>query len=105
METRNQMANLKDTAKEYVAPETKVISELIKVSVNLELFNKVIHEGEADEFNYDYIMVDDVEYRVPKVVIKQLKAQLEANPSLKFFSVAKVGEGMKTVYTVIPLTE
>jgi len=99
------MATLKQTANDYVAPETKNIAELNKVTVDLELFTKTVHEGEEDEFSYDYIMVEDQEYRVPKPVISQLKKQIEANPELKFFSVAKEGTGLKTTYTVIPLSE
>ena len=98
-----EMATIKEEAKNYVAPETKNIAELEKVSVDLELKTKVVHEGEADSFSYRYTEINDEEYRVPVVVIKQLKAQIEANKDLKFFRVAKTGAGLKTEYTVIPV--
>jgi len=96
------MANLKENAKQYIAPTTKNISELEKVSVDIEMETKIVHEGESDEFGYYFITVDEIEYRVPKPVLGQLKAQLEANPELKFFSVSKAGTGKGTTYTVIP---
>ena len=95
--------NIKQTAKEYVPMETLNIIALPKVSVDMEIFDKVVNEGEDTEFKYQYILVDEVEYRVPLSVIKQLKTFLADNDSLKFFKVVKEGEGMKTTYTVIPL--
>ena len=99
------MPNLKDTANSYIPPTTRNISELDNVFVNIEVRNKIVHEGEHDQFSYDYITVDEEDYRVPKTVIAQLKVQLEANPDLKLFSVSRTGEGMKTAYTVIPISE
>jgi hypothetical protein len=100
-----QMANLKEESINYVTPTTKNISELDKVPVDAEVFDKVVNEGQPDEFRYQYIKADDVEYRLPSSVKKQLKAHLQANPDLMYFSVNKQGEGIKTEYTVIPLSE
>lgn len=97
------MTSIKDSAKAYVPPTTLNIVDLDKVSVNMDLKNKVVREGEVDEFNYDFIEVDDKEYRVPTSVKKQLKAILESKPELEFFKVTKTGEGLKTEYQVITL--
>jgi hypothetical protein len=101
-EEMNKMASLKETAKAYVPPQTKNIADLDIVQTTLDLKTKVVNEGTPEEFSYDYIVVDEIEYRVPKSVIKQLKAQLEANPSLEAFQVTYEGEGLNREYTVIP---
>ena len=98
----NKMATLGQNAKEYVSPETKNIAELEKVSIELDLKNKVVNEGTPDQFNYNFIVVDEVEYRVPNVVLKQLKQLLEQKPEMKYFSVSKEGTGLNTSYLVIP---
>lgn len=96
------MAQLWKEATEYETPKTQNIADLESVSVDMDLQEKTVGEGE-DAFTYKYIVVKDVEYRVPVVVLKQLKSQLEANPGLSTFRVSKEGEGLKTQYTVIPL--
>ena len=98
----NKMAELKQVAKDYIAPTTRNISELDEVSVSLEVKKKTVGEGEK-EFTYSYITVGEEEYRVGASVLKQLKAHLEAKPNMQKFSVNKEGEGLKTVYTVLPL--
>jgi len=102
---KNKMANIKECAENYIAKETKNIAELERVSVDLEIENKVVNQGESNEWNYDFVTIDEEEYKVNQTVLKQLKVQLEANPSLLFFKVSKEGEGLKTAYTVIPLLE
>jgi len=97
------MANIKDVANATEEKATKLISDLAKVNTEMQVFTKIVHEGEEDEFIYDYIVVNDVEYRVPKSVLLQLKEHLKQNPSLEFFRVVKAGEGLKSAYTVLPL--
>lgn len=98
-----RMATIRESAKEYVSPETKNIVELESVSTELDIKEKVVNEGEKGEFRYNFIVVDDEEYRVPNSVLKQLKAQLEAKEDSSSFRVTKSGEGLKTEYTVIML--
>ena len=59
------MAQLKQVAEDYVPPETKNIVELESVKVNVEVENKTVKPGTKDEFSYNYIMVNDEEYRMP----------------------------------------
>jgi len=94
------MANIKDSAKAYEPKTTKNISELKEVLADMDLQHKIVNEGTKEEFSYDYIMVKDEEYRVPKTVLKQLKAQLEEK-DVKMFKVNKTGEGLSTEYTVV----
>jgi len=97
------MSNLRESALEYKPIETKVISDLKKVSTSLDVYEKTFKEGEKDEFTVKLVKVDDEEYRVPNTVLKQLKVQLEEKPEMEFFKVKKQGEGLKTEYTVIGL--
>lgn len=97
------MSSLKDTATQYEPPQTKNIADLKKVSTDVDMQIKTVHEGEADEFSYHYFVQDGEEYRVPITVLVQLKEHLAANPSLEWVKVSKKGEGLKTTYTVIPI--
>ena len=97
------MAKLKDMAKNYESPETKNIAELDEVSTDLEVEVKTVNEGTPEEFSVNETIIEDVAYRVPNSVLKQLKAILEDNPKLTKFKVKKTGEGLKTSYQVIPL--
>ena len=97
------MAKIYEEAMNYKPAETENIAELDRVPVDLDVKD---FEGVRDDgapFHYKFIEVDEEQYRVPVVVLKQLKAHLTANPELKFFRVSKMGEGLKTEYTLIPL--
>lgn len=96
------MATIRESAQGYEPPQTRNISELKSVNTEMDIQHKVVGEGES-AFEYDYIVKDGEEYRVPKSVLKQLKTQLEENPEATEFKVKKTGEGMKTEYTVILL--
>ena len=98
------MAQLKQLAQEYKPIETKNVTELESVSVDLEVKEKTAGEGE-NTFTYKYIEVGGEEYRIGASVLKQLKAHLEENPDLKKFKVTKEGTGLKTSYTVIPMAD
>ena len=99
------MASLRDSAIAYVAPaRTKNIAELNRVSTNLNLERKSGKTKEGEEYVIDYITVGGEQYRVPASVLKSLKLILEDNPTLKEFKVKKIGTGLDTEYTVIPLS-
>ena len=99
------MATLKELAKVFVPKQTKNIADLPKCSVDCEVNNTGIGiDNEGKEFKYSYVLLNGDEYRVPASVIGQLKDLLEENPELKSFKVKKSGEGLKTRYTIIPLT-
>jgi len=97
------MANLSEEANAYEPPKTKNISDLAEVNVDTEVKTKVATKKTGEEFTYKYIEVAGEEYRVANIILGQLKEQLAANPGLKKFKVSKTGEGLKTIYTVIPL--
>ncbi len=98
------MANLKDTAKAYEPKKTKNIADLEVVNLEtlqVEERNGVNNEGK--EFNYQVVIKDNDEYRVPASVLADIKTIIENKPTLKTVKVIKKGTGMGTEYTVIPL--
>ena len=97
------MVNLKDEAKAYESKSVGNIADLPKVSTELEVAERTGTNDEGKEFSYKVITIDGEDYRVPKSVLKSLKALLEDNPKLGFFKVKKTGVGMSTEYIVIPL--
>ena len=107
--------NIKEMSNEYEPVEFKNISEFNKIAINLEITPKMVSftdkktkEVEEKELNFVNLTHEDgkeYEVRVPNKVLGQLKEQIKANPKMKFFSVAKSGEGLGTQYTVIPIME
>ena|SRR3990167_9651632 len=95
--------SLKEEAKAYVPQQTKNISDLSEVSVELVLEDRKGKDKNGDEFAYRVIVVDGEDYRVPGKVLGDLKSILEKKPSLSKFAVSKKGTGLNTQYTVIPL--
>jgi len=99
----NQMANLKDTAMAYEPPQTLNVADLEVVSVDIEVKSETGTNKDGEDFEYNYIEVDDKKYRVPNSVLSELKTIIEEQPELKKFRVKKTGSGLQTRYTVIPL--
>lgn len=99
------MATLKDTAKAYVPQQTKNIAELKRVSVSTEVFSDKGKDKDGMEFTYNYIVVDGERYRIPGVVIGDIKGLLSEMPNLKEVKVMKSGTGLTTKYQVVPLLE
>lgn len=97
------MPTIRDSAKNYVSKQSKNIAMLSEVPVDLQILIGKAKDNKGDEFTYNYVELNGEEYRVPDVVLKQLKAILEKKPSLAKFSVSKAGTGFQTQYTVIPL--
>lgn len=99
---RNEtMAKMKDMAKDYTPKATPNISELEKVSVDVEIKEEEFTTEEGDTFKVNIAIVEGKKYRVPNMVLKQLKAILTKKPYIKYISVVKDGEGLKTSYSVV----
>lgn len=96
------MATIRNTAKDHVLTTTKNISELDRVQADLEIHTRKGNNEAGISFEYNYITVDEQDYRMPNSVLGQLKVLIEDDPSLNYFKVKKTGEGMQTRYTVIP---
>lgn len=102
-EELHTMANLKQTAMDYVPQTTLNIADLEVVSIDIDVKTKNGTKQDGEEYEYDYIEVDGKQYRVPKTVLTELKKHLEKNPNMAKFSVEKTGTGLNTRYTVIPI--
>ena len=87
-----EQKSIKDEAKAYEAPaRTKNISELPKVSIDLNLSSETFKNKEGEEFVVKSVMVDGQKYRIPNSVLNQVKVMLEDNPNIKHFKVRKTG--------------
>ena len=95
------MKSLKEKAKQYETPKTLNISDLEFVGVDAEIKTKNVVMDNGESFEYDYIVENNIEYRVPKSVLRQLKVLLTAEPNLTAFRVVKSGTGMQTEYMVL----
>ena len=100
-----RMATFKEEAQAYTPQQTKNVADLDKVSTNAELKEHVAKQGTPDEFKYKYLEVNGERYRVPGVVIGDLKAILEKMPNLEFVTVLKQGTGTATRYQVLPWSQ
>ena len=97
------MQNIKEAAKAYVPPQTLNIADLEKVSVEVPIENRIIKEGTPEEFSIMVALIGKKEYRVPGIVLKDLKLLINELPKMEHFKVIKAGSGISTQYTVIPL--
>ncbi len=101
------MGSIKEEAQAYEGRSTRTVDELEKVSVDLVLTDDeydIEEDGKTKTVKQKIFNIDGEDYRVPNSVLRDLKIILADNPSIKFFKVKKVGEGLKTNYTVIPLS-
>lgn len=99
------MGSIKDKSEGYTPPTTLNVSELKRISVDVEIFEKTGQKKDGEVFSYNAIEINKQEYRVPISVLKQLKEQLKENPKMKYFKVNKSGSGFDTTYIVIPLKD
>ena len=97
------METIKDKAQAYEPPQTKNITELSSVSVDIEVKEKEFTREDQTTFKVNVIEINGEDYRVPNSVLKSLKVWLVEKPEIKNFKVTKEGEGLKTTYTLMPL--
>ena len=72
-EVQKNMGNIKEEAMAYESPQTKNISELARVPVDLEVTERVFKEGTPEEFRMKTIKVNGEDYRIPVSVLESLK--------------------------------
>lgn len=89
------MSNFKDIE----LPKPKVISDLEAVSVMEKVHSEVRKDNDGENYTVNFILKDDIEYRVPNSVIKQVQDLIVAN-GVTTFKVIKTGEGMQTKYSI-----
>lgn len=72
------------------------------VNMPLQVFDGVDMNGR--KFRYFYVEGRDGQrYRVPGIVLAQVKEHLSENPEQCLFKVKRSGEGLKTMYLVVPV--
>ncbi len=99
------MTNFKESANAFVPMKMKNIADLPSVDVNLEIKDGEGIDDGGKPYKYKFFELNSDRYRVPGVVLGQLKDILEVKPDLKTFKVKKTGTGKEgTKYTVIQLT-
>jgi hypothetical protein len=97
------MATVRESAENFVPASSLTIADLEAVSVSEDIVEKTYKEGTADEYTNNVIVKEGKDYRVPDIVLKNLKAVLKEKPNMTTFKVTKEGEGIHTSYTIIPL--
>ena len=98
------MGSIGEESDNYVPQTTESLTELDKVSVNLEIEERgPFMNDKKEEFMTKVVVVDEKEYRVPLTVLRDLKEIRKEKPDLEFFKVTSNGTGLKTRYTVIAL--
>lgn len=96
--------DFKQTAMDYVPQKMRNISELPLIDTSLELLDGEGVDDTGKAYKYKYIELNGEKFRVPNIVIGQLKDILEVKPDLKHFKVKKAGQGIQgTKYTVIQM--
>ena len=97
------MATLSEEAKSYEPATTKNIAELDIVETSWPVETREGTDQNGQPYSFKVVVKDGQDYRVPSSVLVNLKSVLAKKPDLQKFSVSKIGEGMSTKYTVIPL--
>lgn len=100
------MKSIKEEAQGFIPKQTKMknISELPQVSVDLEIKEGKGIDEHDKEFSFKFVEINGERYRMPNIVLGLIKDILEENPNMQTFKVKKTGEGLKTRYTLIPLS-
>ena len=97
------MATIREESMAYVPQENLNIADLDKVNTELTLTDEEREDKEGVKYSVKLATIDGKKYRVPLVVLGQLKTVMSAKPEMTEFKVIKSGEGKQTKYTVIPL--
>lgn len=103
------MATLKDEALAYEPKQTHNIADLEKFDISEPVETRTGIKDNGQEYQYYVLMRDGEEYRVPNSVMDTVKNLIQANAKhgkeIKYLSVDKTGEGMKSKYSVITLEQ
>lgn len=100
------MTTIGEEAQKYEVKGIKNISELPEVNIDLILLEGEGTAKDGSKYKYKYTELNGDKYRVPGVVLGQIKLLKEEMPGFKKFKVKKTGEGKTgTEYTVIPIIQ
>lgn len=97
------MGTLGQESKDYEAPKTSNIADLEVVRLDSPIEDREGTDKDNKTFKYKVMIVDGIEYRVPGIVMGDIKAILEIKPETKCVKVTRKGTGLGTTYNVIQL--
>lgn len=93
--------NLKELAKEYVAPKKLNIADLDVVNLNdIEIYQNKGKDKDDKTFVYHAFKIGDNEFRVPNIVIEKIQEILKLKPTVTKINVIREGTGYSTKYKV-----
>ena len=94
------MATIKEEAMAYEPKTTLNIADLEAVPVDLDLYDGEGSDDKGEPFKYKYAVLNEKQYRVPNVVLGEIKKMLKLKPEIKKVKVNKHGSGLSTRYEV-----
>ena len=94
------MTTINEAAEAYEPKQTLNVSELPEVPLDCELHDGSGTDEQGKEFKYKFISVNGKEYRVPSVVLGEIKKIKKLRPDIKKFKVKRSGAGLQTRYEV-----
>lgn len=97
------MANIKESARAFVPKTTKNVADLERLDLEWQVEHRKAVDKDGKEFEYDVVVKDGEDYRIPASVLNAIKTILEAKPNQRTVKVVKKGTGMNTEYTVIQM--
>lgn len=94
------MVTITEEAKQTKDPETKTVDELEILNVNEDIKTFEGTKDNGEQFSYKYIEKDGVKYRIPVVVLRQIRDILKTEPERTEVKVKSRGEGRQKIYFV-----
>ncbi len=94
------MANLKETATDYVPKQTHNIADLDRVDLTLPIQDRTGTDSEGKDFSYKVLVIGEQEFRTPNSVVEEIQKILKLKPEVGFVNVTKTGSGLSTRYSV-----
>ena len=103
MENEQKQQTLAEEIEQYTPNETHNVADLDFFSITEPIITKEYNEGKENAYKVKILIRDGKEYRVPFVVIGQMKEWLNKKPHIKAFQVIKTGSGKEgTKYQTSP---
>lgn len=98
---KKQMGSLREEAQAHEPKQTFNIADLEKVNLDdVKLEDGRGTDNNGAEFTYKFFTLNEKEYRVPMVVLGEIKKILKIKPDAKAIKVLKHGSGLNTRYEV-----
>ena len=91
---------LKQESQEFTPKVTLNITDLDRVDLSWPVEDRTGKDAKGEEFSYKVMVVNNQEFRVPGVVLGEIKKMLKLKPDMDYVKVTKKGSGKSTRYTV-----